>query len=279
MTPATVNAGFAESTSGAAGLRVLEAGSGAPVVLVHGLAGGAENWALVAPELAHSHRVLVPDLPGHGGSPPLAGSVTTDSLAHALAGTLDELSAGPALLAGHSLGALVSVRLALLRPDLVRAALLICPPGISTQKRVSRMTVQASVWLRPGRAVAPLRHRLSGSAWFRRAVFWPYYAWDTAALSAEAMCGFLEPLSRHSDLAGPARGMLADDPRVELPGISCPTLLLWGARDLQVPLGDAFDWARRLRAPLRLVPDCGHLMPGERPEAVLAAVRDLERAE
>jgi pimeloyl-ACP methyl ester carboxylesterase len=108
-------------------------------------------------------------------------------------------------------------------------------------------------------------------------VFWPYYAWDTAALSPEAMRGFLEPLSRHSDLAGPARAMLADDPRVELSGIACPTVLLWGARDLQVPLEDAFEWARRMRAPLRLVPDCGHLVPGERPAAVLAGLCELER--
>src|SRR5512133_4296857 len=45
---------------------------GAPVVLVHGLGGCAANWVDVAPLLARSLRVLVPELPGHGRSTQLA---------------------------------------------------------------------------------------------------------------------------------------------------------------------------------------------------------------
>jgi pimeloyl-ACP methyl ester carboxylesterase len=54
--------------------------------------------------------------------------------------------------------------------------------------------------------------------------------------------------------------------------------VLWGARDHQVPVDDAFEYARRLRAPLRLVADCGHLVIGERPQACLDALAELERA-
>jgi pimeloyl-ACP methyl ester carboxylesterase len=39
-----------------------------------------------------------------------------------------------------------------------------------------------------------------------------------------------------------------------------------------VPIGDAFDYARRLRAPLRTIADCGHLLIGERPQAVADAI-------
>src|ERR1041384_2217200 len=56
------------------GVRYLAAGSGPPVVLVHGLGGAAGNWLRVAPALARSHRVIVPDLPGHGGSVPLSSA-------------------------------------------------------------------------------------------------------------------------------------------------------------------------------------------------------------
>ena len=72
--------------------------------------------------------------------------------------------------------------------------------------------------------------------------------------------------------------MLADDPRSELERVRCPSLVLWGARDLQLPLDDAFEYARRLRAPLRVVADCGHLVIGERPEACLDALESLARA-
>ena len=47
---------------------VLEGGAGPPVVLLHGPAGNAAHWARVLPELARTHRVIVPDLPGHGES-------------------------------------------------------------------------------------------------------------------------------------------------------------------------------------------------------------------
>ena len=43
-------------------------GDGTPLVLVHGLGGTIDNWQALAPALAARHRVLVPDLPGHGSS-------------------------------------------------------------------------------------------------------------------------------------------------------------------------------------------------------------------
>jgi pimeloyl-ACP methyl ester carboxylesterase len=52
-------------------------------------------------------------------------------------------------------------------------------------------------------------------------------------------------------------------------------IVLWGARDVQLPLEDAFEYARRLRARLRLVADCGHLVIVERPHAVLDALAEL----
>ena len=48
-----------------------------------------------------------------------------------------------------------------------------------------------------------------------------------------------------------------------------------GARDRMVPVADAVEYARRLRAPLRLVPDCGHLVIGERPGVCVEAIGEL----
>ena len=47
------------------------------------------------------------------------------------------------------------------------------------------------------------------------------------------------------------------------------------ARDRQVPLDDGFEYARRLRAPLRVIADCGHLLIGERPDACARAVLEF----
>src|SRR5689334_8517196 len=98
-------------------LRVFEAGSGPTIALLHGLGGAASNWALVAPALARRSRVVVPDLPGHGGSSALPAPVETlDPYADRVAALLAE----PAVVVGHSLGAVVALRLAARRPELVR---------------------------------------------------------------------------------------------------------------------------------------------------------------
>ena len=54
--------------------------------------------------------------------------------------------------------------------------------------------------------------------------------------------------------------------------LGCRCLVLWGARDHQVPIDDAFDYARRLGAELRVIADCGHLLVAERPDACLHAI-------
>jgi len=75
-----------------------------------------------------------------------------------------------------------------------------------------------------------------------------------------------------------------DHPRegreLDLDRVACPCLCLWGADDNWVPLQDGMEYARRLRAPLRSIAGCGHLLIGERPDAVLRAVREfLDRIE
>jgi pimeloyl-ACP methyl ester carboxylesterase len=273
VTSATRGRAFAELQAG--GLRVVVGGAGPPVLLLHGLAGAAQNWLDVAVLLAPDHRVVAPDLPGHGGSPPLAGAAGLDGFADAVAAAIEQLGAGQALVAGHSFGAHVALALAARRPDQVRALLLVAPSGIETRRRAARVLVLGSAIVRPGARVAPFARRFADRPWFRRAVFRPWYVSDAAAFSGRATRAFFAQLPAHTGLRAAARAMLDDDPRFRLERVACPTLLLWGARDAQVPLRDGFELARRLRAPIRTVADCGHLLIGERPDAVLDAVRAL----
>ena len=60
-------------------------------------------------------------------------------------------------------------------------------------------------------------------------------------------------------------GACRDDPRAYLDRVRCPALVVWGARDRLTPLEDGFEFARRLRAPLRVLPATGHLVVGECP--------------
>jgi pimeloyl-ACP methyl ester carboxylesterase len=71
------------------------------------------------------------------------------------------------------------------------------------------------------------------------------------------------------------KALLATDPRIDLDRVTCPCLCLWGASDNWVRVEDGIEYARRLRAPLRTIAGCGHLLIGERPDACLAAIREF----
>ena len=86
---------------------------------------------------------------------------------------------------------------------------------------------------------------------------------------------FLAGPAEHTDTLTAGKALVASDPRRDLERVACPCLCLWGACDHWVPLQDGFEYARRLRAPLRVIADCGHLLIGGRPDAVLAAIRDF----
>jgi pimeloyl-ACP methyl ester carboxylesterase len=262
---------------GGVALRYLHGGCGDPLVLLHGLGGAAANWIELLPDLLERHRVLVPDLPGHGRSGRLPARATMSSYAHVVAALLEAERAAPALVAGHSFGGLVALRLTESRPELVRGLLLVAPAGIRSGVRVARAAIAVAGVVRPARWVAPFRHRYATRIWYRRALFRPWFVSDPLALTPRAAIGFLEAAADHVDLRAAGRALVVDDPRRELESVSCPVVIVWGARDPQLPLDDAFEYARRLRARLRVVADCGHLVIGERPRACLDALEELAR--
>lgn len=278
MTSATNMVGLErrEVTVGGALLRYYAGGEGEAVVLVHGLAGTAANWVELIPELVRRNRLLVVDLPGHGGSEPRRRATVAD-FADAVAAVIEAEGVAPAVVAGHSFGGQVALRLAQRRPELVAGLLLAAPSGIATVTRAFQAVVWLTGVLRPGRLVAPLRHRFAGRAWYRRLAFRPYFVSDPLAVSPRATHGFLAGLGEHADIRTAGWAMGKDDARTDLTEVGCPVLVLWGARDVQLGLDDAHEYARRLRARLRVIADCGHLLIGERPDACLDALAALGR--
>jgi pimeloyl-ACP methyl ester carboxylesterase len=93
-----------------------DAGTGHPIVLVHGFPLDARVWDDIVPLLVERHRVIVPDLPGFGRSTIASSSFTMDSLAASLLALLDSLKIGRALFAGLSMGGYVIQSLVRRRP-------------------------------------------------------------------------------------------------------------------------------------------------------------------
>jgi pimeloyl-ACP methyl ester carboxylesterase len=257
------------------GLRYFVGGAGPPIVLVHGLGGMASNWRLVAPELAWERRVIVPDLPGHGGSEPLEDAQTVDPYAEAVLAVANAEDGVPAPWVGHSLGGLVGLRAAVRRPEAVAGLVLAAGAGISSATRIGEATVTLLGVVRPGRLIGRRARRVSRSELGRKLAFGWWGVADPAGFDPEMAEAFLLGPPQHTDTVSAGRALVASDPRPDLDRVRCPCLCLWGARDNWVPLNDGMEYARRLRAPLRTIADCGHLLIGERPDVFVRAVRDF----
>lgn len=104
-------------------------GKGAAVILLHGWACGGDDWNWLATDLVADHRVVVPDLRGHGASTQAHGQRYPPQLF--IADTLrliEDLGLRDVVIIGHSLGAIVASALAADHADLVRALVLVDPP-------------------------------------------------------------------------------------------------------------------------------------------------------
>lgn len=247
-------------------------GEGLPILLLHGFGGAAWNWAEVVPRL-EGRALVVPDLPGHAGSDPLPAARSLAPYADVVAGLLD----GPAGVMGHSMGAVVALRLAERRPDLVERLVLAAPAGISSSTRLGEVFLGLAALTRPGRIAGLRADRVARSPRLKRLVFGAIEVSNPSLLTERAVHGFLRGPTMHADVYAAARALAADDPRQLLDRVRCPALVLFGGRDRQVPIEDGFEYARRLRAPLRVIADCGHLLVGERPDVCARVALDFLR--
>ena len=157
----------------------------------------------------------------------------------------------------------------------MRALVLAAPAGITSSTNAFATLISIIVIARPGRLVSPVRGTVAAYPSLRYPTFGWWQVSDPPALSARAVDAFLEGPGLHTDIATAGKALIGHDPRLELDRVGCPVIVLWGARDRLVPLADGFDFARRLRAPLRAIADCGHLLIGERPEACAAAIEEF----
>ncbi|NOG71935.1 alpha/beta fold hydrolase BchO [Roseicella sp. DB1501] len=257
----------------AGGLRwhVQRLGKGPVLLLLHGTASATHSWRELAPLLARRFTVVAPDLPGHGFTAlPPPGGLTLPGMATLVGALLRRLDLSPALVAGHSAGAAVLLRMALdgrIAPRAViglNAALL--PIGrdhAAFFTGAARLLAglpfvpRALAWLASERGVAERLLRDTGSRIGPRGV--ELYA----------------RLLRRPGHLRAALGMMAGwDLRPllrDLPRLPMPLVLVVGEGDRTIPPGDAL----RLRSVLRTVevvrlPGLGHLAHEERPEAVAA---------
>ncbi|MDT0322442.1 alpha/beta fold hydrolase [Streptomyces millisiae] len=129
-------------------------GQGPPLLLVHGWGGDGEDWAPLLPSLTPHHRVLVPDLPGHGRSPAALARCSPRAAATDLATWLRASGVGPVVAVGHSLGGQVVTALAVEHPELVRSLVAVAAAYGGDAAEAGRLPAEQAALRREGTAWA-----------------------------------------------------------------------------------------------------------------------------
>src|SRR3712207_6028944 len=114
-------------------IRYLAAGTGPPLVLLHGAGANSLDWRWVISDLAATHRVYAPDLPGSPDSARPAVDYSPAFFERFVAAFVDALEIVPAALVGNSLGGLISLRLALSEPARVTDLVLVDSAGLGRE--------------------------------------------------------------------------------------------------------------------------------------------------
>jgi haloacetate dehalogenase len=268
------------------------AGSGAPVLLLHGYPENHLMWREVAPVLARDHTVVLSDLRGYGGSgkpaPDAAGLVYSKrSMAGDQAGLMRQLGFWPFQLVAHDRGARVAHRLVLDHPDAVtRLAVLDIVPTRHVLGHVTRaMALAYYHWffLAAPNGV-PEQMIAADPGYWVRALTGPLLG-EGASIDPQVLADYIRCLGDPRTIAGScadyrsATGIdLVHDEESFAAGqkVGCPVLVLWGTQGF---VGRAYDplavWGQYATDVRGHALPTGHFLPEEAPDLVSAALREF----
>lgn len=237
-------------------LVVWRGGHGPVLLLLHGAGDQAGTWAKVAPALAARYRVLIPDLPGHGGSGPARGPLSMEVELAGVAAVLAALGgSGPVVIAGNSLGAWLACLAAVEHPERVARLVLINGGPVATSGPAPDLQPADREEARR------LMETLMGPGGGRI----PGFVLDDVVRRAHT-----GPLARLAANAAEMQGFLLDG---RLSEIQAPVDLVWGEADGLFPPAYAERLAAGLGAArLTTLPGCGHVPQRQCPERLAAAL-------
>ena len=259
-------------------IHYLTAGTGPPLVLLHGAGDNALDWRWVMPALAANHRVYAPDLPGSPDSArPAADDYSPTFFERFVSGFVDSLGIAQATFVGSSLGGLIALRLAFSDPARMGALVLADSAGLGRTVNPAFTSVNVPGL---GEAAMPFWRTPVGAyqrAWARAMLLFARPTrvpreWLMEQRRLAQSPGYLR--AHLTALRAQVRPWGQHEVLVDsLPLLKMPTLIVWGARDRVFPKSQARDAVARIQEGyLELMPDCGHLPHIECPESFVAAV-------
>ena len=250
------------------------------LLLIHGMAGSSETWRAVIPQLSRKHRVVAPDLLGHGQSDKPRGDYSLGAFAVWLRDLLDELGISRATIVGQSLGGGVAMQFVYQHPDYCQRLILISSGGLGPDVgwTLRLLSAPGAELILPVIAPQPvltvgnkLRTWLSGAGIQspRAAEVWSAYSSLSDSQTRQA---FLRTLRSVVDYRGQAVSALN---RLHM-AAELPTMAIWGDRDRIIPVDHGYAaQAARPESRLEVLEGVGHFPHVERPSEVVDLIEDF----
>jgi 2-hydroxy-6-oxonona-2,4-dienedioate hydrolase len=248
--------------------RIIEAGEGPVVVLVHGFGARADRWRTTVERFAaKGYRTIAFDLPGHGFASKEADSpCTVPEMSSHLLALMDTLGIQRALLVGTSLGAHIVAHAATRAPDRIPGLALIGALGIAPIEREIAETIHRNVQIRDRELFSnKLRYVIHDPAMVTNQLVEEEWRMNTAP-------GTIEAFARIGNYL--VDGIAADYVAEKIRRLYPPErlLLVWGAEDRAVPPNVGEACREALGAKLVLIKNANHVPYWEQPDAFDAAV-------
>jgi pimeloyl-ACP methyl ester carboxylesterase len=230
----------------------VRAGSGPPLLLLHGIGNSAQTWAGVLDRLAESHTVIAPDLLGHGASDKPRADYSIAGYANGMRDLLSILDVEKATVVGHSLGGGIAMQFAYQFPERIERLVLVgsggLGPEISPSLRLASLPGAEAVLTLLSAASGVVRLGLATVERSGRLLGWKPVSDLAEAGEAmlalrdvEARRAFLQTLRGVADKRGQ---LITAVDRLYLAN-AVPMLVIWGSRDPIVPAAHA-ETVRRL---------------------------------
>jgi len=257
-------------------ISTLQAGSGPPVVMLHGLGGTKASFIPTVAALAPSYRTIAMDLPGFGDSTkPIGAAYHAPFFARSVVALMDSLGLSEAHFIGHSMGGRVALEMGFRHGERT-AGLVLMTPSMAWLRE--RRWASALRLVRPELGLLQPVSRRGVEAVVKRLVPGAENTWVTVAVD-EFLRSYMAPRGRAAFYAA-ARQIYLEDPNRfwnRLETLAPESLFIWGSQDRLVPPAFRHHVERRLPAASHVVLRCGHVPQLERPHELHAAIgRHLE---
>lgn len=254
-------------------LEYVDVGRGPALVLVHGSGGSAAFWRHNIADLSTSMRLIVPSLPGHGGSERLPKApADLAPYADAIAELLDTLQVDSAVVLGHSLGGLVAQRFAF-RHEALTNSLILVDSGGSTITRIRLTLVVSALRLASWLAARPRFVRAVTTREGLRLRMLTHAVHDATVMTPEMIRDGLRDFAVPG-VVDAVRAGAREQGTFSLSELSIPVTVIWGRHDRVLPLRIGEQLAADIAgATLEVIDGSGHAPMVERPKEFASAVR------